>query len=228
MGAYIDLNIAAIRRGELRTAFRLAVSTGNIRPFLYPWDLLPTFLLPALYLSIPHTRRPWLYRARFLVAAVIVALNLDILRNTSSIGSATSYASGLCASLGIAWALTVLVWTRPQFEAERVERRCREPDVEGDGSRRGIAGDQNGRSNGHLPESAHDKPKQRSQDAAQLHDTAPDEDVAKSLQDGYEYYWQSFPADAPFKARFSWALDLCWAWRGSGKIYLPFVSQQHS
>lgn len=48
---------------------------------------------------------------------------------------------------------------------------------------------------------------------------APDEDIARSLREGYEYYWQAYPANAPFSVRFEWSLDLVSSFRGTGMSY---------
>lgn len=51
---------------------------------------------------------------------------------------------------------------------------------------------------------------------------SPDEDIARSLGEGYEYYWQAYPADAPFSVRFDWSLDLVSSFRGTG-MSQPFL-----
>ncbi len=188
-------NIADGRRAELRSAFEAAVARGEARPLVVPWCLVGAFVLPALYLAVPHTKRPWLYRARFLVVAAVAGLGLDMMRNTSSTNMACAYATGLIAAWGTVWALTLLVWTRPQFDAERVQRRLVKPKTPAAAA----AWNGNG-NNGHA--------------VGEL--KAPDESVARGLAQGYEYYWQAFPADAPFLARLDWAVDLCLAFRGPG------------
>jgi len=223
---HADHSLAALRRAELRTAFKAAVTAGEARPFLVPWSLIPTLVLPALYLSIPHTRRPWLYQARYLVAAAVVGLNLEMLWSTSSTNMATAYATGLCAAWGISWTLTVLVWMRPQFEAERVARRRRVPALDADGPGHKAADHASGGSNGHISSvaPADSEPKRRVQVQNAV---APDASVARSLEDGFEYYWQAFPADAPWLTRLDWAFDLSWAWRGSGIYSLPLDRIDH-
>lgn len=236
-GAGAGGNFAAYHREQLRAEFKAAVALGTAKPFVIPWCLLGTFILPTLYLAFPHTQRPWLYRARFLVVAAVVALNLDMMRDTSSTNMALAYGVGLVASWGIVWSLTILVWMRPQFEAERVERRPKSTITTtsaaagstatttttvtpprpasragGGGPACLISGHSSMRSNGHA------SPGTRRRKSVRF-DLPPDADVARSL-DHFEYYWQAYPADSPFLTRLGWAADLCLAWRGSGKTWL--------
>jgi len=216
--AHVGHHLAYVRREELRESFRRAVAAGEARPFLFPWDFIPTFVLPILYLSISHRRRPWLYQARYLVAAAVTGLNLEMIHKTSSTNIALSYAVGVYAAWGIVWALTLLVWTKPQFEAERVQRVRPSPDLGQDGPQHKTGhGSSPIHSNGHSSNepSLDSGPRRRKPIPIVL---APDTDVAKSLEHKFEYFWQSFPAEAPFLARLDWAFDLCLAWRGSGTI----------
>jgi len=102
---------------------------------------------------------------------------------------------------------TLLIWMRPQFEAERVERRRRRRSPRG------------GETNG----SAHERNNSALRsETEQLQGAAPDEDVARYIKD-YEYYWQAFPADEPFLTRLGWATDLVLSFRGTG-MYLSIGS----
>lgn len=169
--------------------------------------------------------------------AFIVGFNLSETLVTSSANFAVAYAVGLMQAWGILWSGTLLIWMSPQFEAERVERRKRSesPDETSypalNGSTTGGKGSTNGHAltNGHASNgNAHSSSitsvdgavdgnfSQRKGHQISLLD-APDEDVARSLQEGYEYYWQAYPADAPFSTRFDWSLDLVSSFRGTGK-----------
>ena len=119
-------NWGALQRDIYTSSFDAAVAAGTARPLVVPYSLFGSFGLPILYLSIPHTNRPWLYRARFLVLAAMLALHVQtITSGTSSSNMAAAYGTGLMISFSTLWGLTLLVWTKPQFEAARVEKRRR-------------------------------------------------------------------------------------------------------
>ncbi|KAJ9139076.1 Membrane bound o-acyl transferase family protein, partial [Pleurostoma richardsiae] len=194
------VNLGAEVRDLYGARIREQLASGEIKPLVMPYSLLGVFILPILYLSIPHVKRPWLYRARFPLMAFIVAFSLnELAAGCTSENFAAAYAVGLTHSWGIVWSATLLIWMRPQFEAERVERRRRR-------SPRG------GETNG----SAHERNNSALRsETEQLQGAAPDEDVARYIKD-YEYYWQAFPADEPFLTRLGWATDLVLSFRGTG------------
>ncbi len=77
-------NLGAYQREIYTSTFQASVAAGTGRPLVIPYSLLGPFILPILYLSIPHTRRPWLYQARFLVLALMVYLNAKIVSSGTS------------------------------------------------------------------------------------------------------------------------------------------------
>lgn len=208
-----ELNLGLHHREFLKSQFKADLASGTARPLLIPLDLFGTFLLPVIYLCIPHTRRPWLYRMRFAVLGAMVWLNWAMMTRASSTNMAAAYGTGLAGAWGTLWGATVLIWTRPQFEGERVERRMREG-AEGSG---GMVG-QNGHANGEVrkrhsndvvsatPDTANDQP----------HTSAPDETVAGALASGYTYYWQSYPSASRLSTRLDWVLDHITSFRGPG------------
>ncbi|KAM0282481.1 hypothetical protein ACHAQH_002995 [Verticillium albo-atrum] len=185
--------LAAALLAQYRAAFKAEVAAGRANPLNIPYHFIPAFVLPILYMAVPHTKRPWLYAARWFVLAVIVAFNLDMVRNTSSTNIAISYATGLWAFWSIMHNLTMLVWMRPQFEAERV-RRWPKPAIP-----------KSGISNGHAHTPA------TKQTKASTKKTAPGADVEK-----YDYTWQAFPASAPYAERLYWSFELFATFRGAG------------
>lgn len=234
--------LADYQREVLRRGFREALAQGQVRPLLLPWCLVPSFVLPALYLALPHVggsggsgggsrsdnsslRRNLLRAARLPLAAAIVALNVNMLWSpwwppVSSLNMASAYATGLIVAWGTQWALTVLVWTDPQRDAERVERWREE----------GVRGGRGGRG-GSVGRQQKDRKDQKERGQQQL--AATDASVAQSLREGFTYRWQAFPADAPYLTRLDWALDLCLAGRGTGRssaccccffLFLPLPS----
>lgn len=219
---------------------RHAIQAGSVRPLVMPYALLGTFVLPVLYLSFPHARRPWLFRARLPLLLLIVAFNMAETLGTSSVTFHIGYGVGLIQAWGILWSATLLLWMNPQLEAERVQKRKKQQPaggaatlMNGDGSAapaaaaaRGENGDvvQDGhalptgirRVNGNA-ESREEHPQDK--EGNQVMD-APDEDIARSLAEGYEYYWQAYPADEPFLTRLAWSTDLVTSFRGTGKTGL--------
>ncbi|KAB5579950.1 membrane bound O-acyl transferase family-domain-containing protein [Coniochaeta sp. 2T2.1] len=210
-----ETNLALYTRELLKAQFRADVAAGAARPTVFPFDLLGTVLLPVIYLCIPHTRRPWLYRMRFAVVALMVWLNYTMMTRASSVNMAAAYVTGLAGTWGTLWGMTLLVWTRPQFEAERVERRLGRP-VESENNK---AEGRNGHVGGGMvrrrPNGTASKPKDTGQQPSLS--GAPDETVADALVAGYTYYWQSYPADSPLSTRLDWVWDHMTSFRGIGR-----------
>lgn len=117
--------IAASLLESYRDAFKTALAAGTRRNFIVPYDFVPSFFVPILYMSVSHTRRGWLYSARWLVLALTVIFNLNLMTRASSTNIAMSYAAGMWGFWAIMQNFVLLIWTRPQFEAQRVQRRKR-------------------------------------------------------------------------------------------------------
>ncbi|KAL2154797.1 hypothetical protein VTH82DRAFT_3473 [Thermothelomyces myriococcoides] len=179
-------NLGVHYQEQHRAAFKAALEAGEVKPLVIPWSFVGSFFLPLLYLSIPHVNRPWLYHMRWLVAAAVIYLNVRLLQTTSAINEALGYATGLLASWGTINALKLLIFTRPQWDAARVERRPR--------------------SSGASSKEAMEKHKIV---------VPPDESVGASLAHS-EYFWQPFPATGSWLVRLSWTADLITASRGAG------------
>ncbi|KAI3329133.1 hypothetical protein HD806DRAFT_481804 [Xylariaceae sp. AK1471] len=116
-------DLANTYRELYRARFRANVQAGTATPFIVPLHLFAYWVVPALYLAIPHRNRPWLYHARWLVLAFVFAFHWHMIRDVRSLNFASSYGAGVLAMWGTAWNFTLLVWTRPQWDAKRVERR---------------------------------------------------------------------------------------------------------
>ncbi|KLU87766.1 hypothetical protein MAPG_06759 [Magnaporthiopsis poae ATCC 64411] len=238
------------------------------RPVLILQCIAFNFALPILYIALPHTTRPWLYRARLVVAAAVAVHNVVMARRSVATNVAVAYAIGLFASWSTIWAFAALVFLRPQFDAERVERRPRPPRPSSSSSScsspvlgRRVSGgimvapspvfdlvssptaaytsaldssSPTGMSNGHgHPSNGHAcngngsngytaaangaSPVLKSRRRKSVRFVVPpDDDVARGLIED-EYFWQAFPADAPFGTRLGWAFDYYMAWRGAGE-----------
>ncbi|KAJ0167123.1 hypothetical protein CTA2_4301 [Colletotrichum tanaceti] len=203
--------LATIVRDTYRAAFKARVAAGEARPFVLPYAIFATFIVPILYMTIPHTKRPWLYHARWLVLGYIIMFNLDILKGTSSTNMSVSYTAGLSAFWGIMTNVTMLVFTAPQFDYERVVRRkATKPTSSSKSSeptsRSSSPGDRSAAPN--VPGlKRRDVSKKRR--AGRV--TAPEVNL-----DEYEYYWQAYPENGTFLERLGWVIDLYTNFRGVG------------
>jgi len=116
-------DLANVSRELYRSQVRASIAADTAIPFVVPLHFFTYYVVPTVYLAIPHRNRPWVYRARWLVLAFVVGLNWYFARNTVSLNFASGYGSGLLAAWSTIWNFTLLVWTRPQWDAKRVERR---------------------------------------------------------------------------------------------------------
>ncbi|KKY34551.1 hypothetical protein UCDDA912_g05505 [Diaporthe ampelina] len=230
----LPANLGDHVRGVYRRHFAHELALGTVKPLVVPYGVLTTFGLPILYFSVPHRNRPWLFKARYLVMLYIFLYNLRETFVTTSPNFALGYAVGLMQAWGLIWNMTLLVFMRPQFDAERVDRRRARPTVDAqagvDGSTNGYARTSDTKENvrpvhsgdAHVATRVHGGSKTpvpagspRGTEGGEAVD-APDGDIAKSLAQGYEYYWQSYPEDAPFLTRLEWSFDLVTSFRGTG------------
>ncbi|PHH87075.1 hypothetical protein CDD83_9336 [Cordyceps sp. RAO-2017] len=193
-------------RAARRADFAQAVADGRLTPFLVLHSLLVSMIVPTLWLSIPHVRRPRLYQTRWLVVAFVAACNLHLIWTSSSANVFSAYFMGVFISSGILVTMNLLVWRRPQFDAARAVRALaplkRPPP------------DQMAGSTPYDPRPSPNRdgtPGHEDRDAASFRSWRTE----AALDDGL-FVWQPFPADAPFSDRFGWALDLVLSNRGSG------------
>jgi hypothetical protein len=199
-------NIADAVRTSYRASFTLAVAESQAKPLVLPYSLLGPFIVPTLWLTIPHRRKPWLYQTRWLVVGFVILFDLDLIRHTSSLNVAAAFATGLMATWGIFATMNLLVWTRPQWDAARVMRRRKTVVSRLQGTNGKATAHENGlRENGVRLRGAGK--------AVQENETPVDEGE-------FEYYWQTFPEDAPFLERLGWVLDLTVSFRFSGNDIL--------
>jgi len=212
------------------------IGRTGVRPFLIPLYLCGVYIIPALYLAIPHRSesRRWVYAARWPLLAGLTWFHMQMILHVSSPNFASAYAAGLLGAWGVIWNWTVLVWTAPQWDAKRVERRVRSEGKgreTGFGSREAMKGEEiqetngtghtNGYTNGHSNGDAN-RLKHR-QNGLSKHENGYSTNVDESHPDSenddsgeIEYYWQPFPEHAPFLTRLNWSFDYVAQFRMTG------------
>jgi hypothetical protein len=195
-----------------RETFKARVAAGAAKHMTLPYSTFGAFILPGLYLAIPHKNRPWLYQARWAVLAAVIGFNVKMISETSSTNMAFSYAAGLMGFWGCLSSMALLVWTRPQFEMERIRKRRKRAGALQNGSA------EHGRSNGAATTGAVAGNGEVSEVKRRL--AAADAKVAEdeTVKDAeYEHYWQAFPEDGTFLERLDWVIDLMTNFRGAGE-----------
>ncbi|KAL6403168.1 hypothetical protein AUP68_12504 [Ilyonectria robusta] len=211
-------DLGDIARLSYRDAFVRAVAEQRTRPLILPYALLGSFVLTPLWLAVPHTKRPWLYRTRWLVAGLVVGLNLDLICSVSSYNVACAYGAGLMGSWGILSNLHLLVWSRPQFDAARAVLLPRGGNRDNRDNRenRGDRGDMmrsSSKLNGESPR--RNGLRQRTTDpvaisGTHIHATSKisRDDGDNSQHEEPDYVWQTFPDHGSFLQRLNWSMDL--------------------
>jgi hypothetical protein len=185
-----------------------AVAEERSRSFVIPHYYLVIFILPTLWLAIPHTRRPRLYQTRWLVMAAVAVINVHNVFHTGSTDVAYSIFASTMGTWGTTVCMNFLIWSRPQFDAARVLKLSRRTEQrKGQGSntedRANVVHQRNGAHNG--------LPKRNGMTVARAR-------LEKNAGDEFDYVWQRFPDDAPFLERLGWVIDLMLNPRGAGRI----------
>jgi hypothetical protein len=210
------------------SVFTTRLVEGKIRPVVFPYHMYGYTLL-FVYLMIPHTKSPIIYAARWPVAAIIVGFQLKTLMDVSSGNAAFAYVAGLGSTWGVLLTVTLLILTRPQFDAMRVE--IRRTGREGGRASIEVANATAMEQNGHADSGKLDgevvrlngngtryrpqangateiKGMEHANGNGHLDNKIPKEDIT------VDYYWQSYPED--FFDRLSWVADLVTSFRGVG------------
>ncbi|KFA66306.1 hypothetical protein S40285_01922 [Stachybotrys chlorohalonatus IBT 40285] len=227
-------NLAVDVRLHRRALVEDAFASGRLKPLVLPYCLLGCYILPALWLAIPHAHRPWLYWCRWPLMAFTIVFNADVMLRRSSTNPAFAYAVGLAAAWGIIASSTLLIWTRPQADAARVVRRRRR-------RRRRVAAPDTA----DLPERQHEEAtttavrengslrRRSNADATTTTTTTSSSPTAVirsndyglvdlSKDPDYDYVWEPFDPHASLGARLNWAFDLTLNFRYAGwNISIP-------
>lgn len=213
--------LSGIVLAAYRESFIQDVAEGRAKPLLFPFGLLAPVIVPVLWLAIPHTQRPWVYRTRWLVMAFILASNFDQLLHVSSTNMFWSHVAGLMATWGTMLSMNLLIWKRPQFEAARCVKvaKIQRTKVETDSVL--------GEDVSHIKQEETENRtavgnglRQRTTAATAVATAAEGNDVvsAGKHQDDseFDYTWQTFPETASYWERLGWAFDLYISFRGAG------------
>ncbi|TVY26061.1 hypothetical protein LHYA1_G004279 [Lachnellula hyalina] len=205
------LEVAAVYRQE----FYKQVAEGSLRPIVFPYHLYGLLLL-LTYLCIPHTKRPYLYKARWLVLGAIAAFQCKTLCDTSSASITTAFGAGLVSAWVLVLSVTWLVFYRPQFDSMRVEFRMESGfgnggrRAEGDGEQADTYRDAVFVKNSHLRRRKGANGYTNGEAKEGVHEEAP---KTGSLHLS-EYYWQSYPDK--LSERIDWVMDHLLNFRGPG------------
>ena len=191
-------------RKAFQRDFLSALEDGRAKPLLLPYSVIGAFVLPALWLTIPHASRPWVYQTRWPVMAFVVWFNAHIASTTSSTNFACSYAAGLMAMWGVILSLNVLIWRRPQFDVARIRKVPRRPAL--------VNGNGNGVASGTSSEQGGLRRRQLDSQSKRILSGN-----GESHRDGaFVYIWEPYPADKPWLERLGWVIDLLTSFRGAG------------
>ncbi|RGP65642.1 hypothetical protein FLONG3_9145 [Fusarium longipes] len=204
-------NLGDIARAEYKALFDTAVANGLKEPLVLPFCVLGPFLLPNIYLAIPHRNRPWLYRSRWLIVAFVIVFDLHLVWHTSSFNVAPAYATGLMGVWGILANLNILVWTNPQADHARIIRIPKDKTITKSSS---------GITMNDVLDTSHIQGNGLRQRKSHAEANAPSGDIGirakdQDLQDTV-CVWQKFPENGSFGQRLNWTFDLATNFRQVG------------
>lgn len=201
-------------RAHYRAALAQSIAAGHRQPLVFPWGILAAFIVPTLWLTVPHTSG-WLRRANWVVVAFVVVFNLRLVWSTGSPNFACGYGTGLMAAWGIISTLTLLVWTSPQEGAARIVRRKRSSRKKSDDAT--VANGAGENSDASQSEDLRGTRENgvRRRNAPETSPTRPGPGTPEHEPE-YDYIWQPFPANSSWSSRLNWAFDLTTNFRFTG------------
>lgn len=241
--ATLDHNIAAVPierlgdevRASYRASFAQSLALGHREPLVIPWSIFAAFILPTLWLTVPHTATHvrggggLLSSLRFrravtwAVVAFCLVLNCRVAWTTASGNFAYGYATGLMAGWGAMSTLTLFVWLSPQEEAARIVRRRKRKRMEV-GDKNSVAATATATAavahdvdkvNGEATQENGVRHRNGLQNGAKTYSST---NTTEHDESEYEYVWQPFPADRPWSERLNWAFDMTTNFRLNGMI----------
>lgn len=204
-------NLADAVRAHHRATLTADILNGDSRPLVLPYSILGPFIVPTLWLAIPHSRNPWMWRARWVVVAYIAWFSAHLIWGTSSLNHACAYAAGLMANWGLISTLNLLVWNTPQLDAARIVKRAKESNGHANGAERDTP-KENGHGLRHRNHTSDMRMKYQAHDPENLE---------------HDYVWEPFPERGTFGQRFNWALDLTTNFRFTGTKASTLIFNQY-
>jgi hypothetical protein len=195
----VDTNAGSLAdavRALHRASYKLALAAQTHQPLVLPYSLLGPFIVPTLFLAIPHSaeRHPWRWRARWLVMAWVIWFDANLVRTTKSGNMAVGYASGLMAFWGVISTMNVLIWRNAQRDAARIVPVRATPAIQ----------------------QSEKPPAPNGIRQRHAHDASHQVDHEKHHAKPPEYVWQPFPEEGTFGQRLNWALDMTTNFRFAG------------
>lgn len=207
--------LAPLALSSYRQIFFEQVEQGQRRQIVLPQAFFIPFILPIIWLAIPHNGRSWLYRARWFIFVLALLVNYEQAARASSNNVGWAVVSGLMSTYGTMLCFQHMILTNPQRDAARIIKVSfgkypdrafaplgELPPPQPSAKPEYTACPGTAATNPHL------KPQSEST-ASHIVDT-PDFDTTSS------YIWQRFPSEAPILARLGWAADLVLSFRGAG------------
>ena len=182
------------------THYDEAVTSGEYQPFLYPWGMLGP-LGVIVYLLIPHEKRPWLKKYRYLAFAWITSFAIYTTAYTRARELVSALVLGLLSAWSVIWFGAILICNDAQTDFMRIERTTGV--FRSDSRLRGERSEVNG--------IADPKEKDTRDDA---HADVVNGHGSPKDRHG-EFAWQPYPL-TPFIERLDWVLDLLCSFRGVG------------
>ncbi|PHH60764.1 hypothetical protein CDD82_2237 [Ophiocordyceps australis] len=182
------------QREAYRAPFARRLASGQACPFVIPYTIVASFAIPALWLALPHANRPWLYRSRWLVFALVLLFNCYLLPRSSSHNFGLAYATGLTLAWGISTCFDLLILRTPQLDEARILRHHPTP--------------------GQTPPPVNPQASASPQLRRRHGKLGPA--ATKLPPDTESYIWEPYPRHASFLYRLNWVLDLMISLRGAG------------
>ncbi|KAI9762628.1 MAG: hypothetical protein M4579_000246 [Chaenotheca gracillima] len=199
------------------------LKSGSISPFVYPYEAFGIYLLLA-YLFISHQRYPLVRRARYIVFLLIAYFESSTILRCKTTTGGTGFGIGIVCGFGIVWAAAAILFTDPQKDFKRLDKRrhhgqpkdtlSSQSNANGSASSATSDAHSNGGPVWRGPKKS-DQVLQDSPDSdagsPNFHPSSEDEDAV--------FFWQPFPEG--LLSRLNWITDLMFSFRGIGWNWMP-------
>ncbi|KAK4621365.1 hypothetical protein CLAFUW4_06577 [Fulvia fulva] len=183
------------------------ISSGNYRPFVYPWAIAG-FLVVLAYLLVDHRKSPTLQSLRFPLFGLLCAFSAWCVINNRGRSSAAAYGVGLLSGWGTLFTASIMFFNDCQTDFKRIERADAAALAKLNATRHKSISVNGSLSNGTIATAVSGPTQHDLDDADQLatqyasHRRGP-------------LFWQSYPVQS-FSERLDWMLDCFSNFRGVG------------